>query len=86
MEKYSEEVCLLMKKHYATLNEKQKRHYATLESIKLGWGGQSYISGILGVSRMTLHSCKKDLEASLSCTDTQIRKPGGGRKKKKQVF
>lgn len=86
MEKYSEEVCLLMQKHYATLNEKQKRHYATLESIKLGWGGQSYISRILGVSRMTLHSCKKDLETSLSCTSSQIRKPGGGRKKKKKVF
>jgi hypothetical protein len=83
MEKYSEEVVLLMQKHYATLNEKQKRHYATIESMKLGWGGQSYIRRILGVSRMTLLTGKKTLESGLSDTSARIRVSGGGRKKKK---
>lgn len=83
MEKYSAEVCILMQQHYATLNEKQKRHDATLESMKLGRGGQTYISRLLGVSRTTIHSCKKDLEQGLVDTSSRIRKPSRGRKKRR---
>lgn len=59
MVKYSKEIELLMQSYYGNLNEKQKRIYAALESMKLGWGGQSYISNLLGLSRTTLHLAKK---------------------------
>ena len=33
-----------MQLYFASLSERDKRHYAALESVKLGHGGQTYIS------------------------------------------
>lgn len=46
--KYSEEIEKQMKAFYDSLNEKDRRRYAAIEAMKLGHGGQNYISSVLG--------------------------------------
>jgi transposase len=36
-----------MKAYFDTLNEKDRRRYAAIEAMKLGHGGQNYISSVL---------------------------------------
>ena len=43
-----------MKMFYVSLNEKDSRHYAAVEANKLGHGGITYISEILGCDRSTI--------------------------------
>ena len=71
-----------MKKFYSTLSEKDKRRYATIEAMKLGRGGQTYISKLLGCSRKTIQRGIAELK-TLSTDgqyETGIRRSGGGRK------
>lgn len=80
MEAYSKSSKSLMQKFYASLSEKDKRRYAAIEAEKLGHGGISYISELLGCSRTIIHEGLVELE-TLSDRDTEgIRKAGGGRK------
>lgn len=53
---YSASVERDMKMFYNSLNEKDKRHYAALEAKKLGHGGVTYISDLLGCDRSTVQS------------------------------
>ena len=46
--KYSKETETQIKSFYDSLNEKDRRIYAGIEALKLGHGGQKYISDILG--------------------------------------
>lgn len=80
---FSEKTKLLMQLHYSRLSEKDRRQYAALESLKLEWGGISYISSILGVDRGTILQGRRELTSELNepiAKDKQ-RKAGGGRKK-----
>jgi len=74
---------MLMQLHYSRLSEKDRRQYAALESLKLGHGGISYISRVLGVDRKTILQGRKELTSGLSYSIPQgrQRKAGGGRKK-----
>ncbi len=56
MEKYSEEIELLMRRMYFSLSEKDQRHYAAIEAAKLGYGGVSYIADLFGCCRQTIAS------------------------------
>ena len=47
--KYSEEIEKQMKAYFDTLNKKDRRGYAATEAMKLGHGGQNYISSVWGV-------------------------------------
>jgi len=78
--KYSSEVEETMKKFYDTLNEKDKRRYAGIETMKLAYGGQSYICKILGCDPDTVKKGREELEGELSI-DKRIRTIGGGRTK-----
>ena len=67
------------------LTTAQRRHYAALESLKLGHGGQSYISRVLGIGRITIGKGIKELKEPLTyppLAEGRHRKDGGGRKKK----
>ena len=44
MLKYLPEIASQMQSYFASLSERDKRHYTALESVKLGHGGQTYIS------------------------------------------
>ncbi len=84
IEEFSVKTKMLMQVHYSRLSEKDRRQYAALESLKLGRGGTTYISQVLGVDRKTIIQGRKELTTDLDISaighDRQ-RKAGGGRKK-----
>jgi hypothetical protein len=83
---YNKQTELLMVLHYRHLSERDRRHYAAIEAVKLGRGGVSYISKLLGISRTTITSATKQLELLASggqmLDNRRQRRAGGGRKKK----
>jgi hypothetical protein len=82
IEPYPTKIEMLMQLHYSRLSEKDRRQYAALESLKLGWGGESYICKILGIGRATIIRGRKELTSGsgIMPKDRQ-RRAGGGRKK-----
>jgi hypothetical protein len=79
--KYSEEIEKQMKAFYNTLNEKDRRRYAAIEAMKLGHGGQNYISSVLGCHFQTVMAGINEMTNGIEKPDNRIRKPGGGKKK-----
>lgn len=85
MTKYNQEIESAMQLHYSQLNQKDKRHYAAVETMKLGYGGQSYISGLLGLSRYSIRVGIIEISSPDVLAEIPLgkqRRPGGGRKKK----
>jgi hypothetical protein len=83
-DEFSIKTKMLMQLHYSRLSEKDRRHYAALESLKLGHGGITYISKVLGVDRGTIIIGRKELTSAaeaFSIPQGKQRKAGGGRKK-----
>src|SRR5659263_737712 len=79
--KFSEEIEHKMKVFFDSLNEKDRRRYAGIEAIKLGHGGQKYISNVLGCHFQTVMAGIDELTNGTDIPEERIRKPGGGRKK-----
>lgn len=79
--KYSEEIENQMKSFFDSLNEKDRRRYAAIESIKLGHGGQKYISSVLGCHFQTIMAGIDELKNGTGTPEDRIRKAGGGKKK-----
>lgn len=88
IEEHPANIKLLMQLHYCRLSERDRRHYAALESLKLGRGGTTYISKVLGVDRNTIIEGRKELmtqgEGSPLPPGRQ-RRAGGGRKKNRKT-
>jgi hypothetical protein len=63
----------------STLNEQQRRLYAGLESLKLGYGGDSYIADLFGMDPHTVARGRRDLEKG-NWDTTRLRARGGGRR------
>jgi Rhodopirellula transposase DDE domain len=80
MQPYSTEIEEQMQKLYGSLNEKDRRRYAAIEVIKLGWGGMSYISKLLGCDYYALRLGQEELQDREAMEMTRVRRPGGGRK------
>lgn len=75
---------MLMQIHYGHLSEKDRRCYAAVEAEKLGHGGITYVSKVLGIDRKTIRQGKKDLlesKGEQAVGKRRQRKAGGGRKK-----
>lgn len=51
-----------MQVFYESLSEKDKRRYAAIETLKLPYGGQTYISGVLDCDAKTIQQGLRDLE------------------------
>ncbi|HET9848677.1 MAG TPA: ISAzo13 family transposase [Candidatus Dormibacteraeota bacterium] len=64
-------------------DERLRRLWACAEARSLGRGGITRVSRATGLSRQTLHTGMKDLEAPPS-TDGRIRRVGAGRKPQRQ--
>jgi len=79
--KYSEESEKQMKAFYDSLNEKDRRRYAAIEAMKLGHGGQNYISNVLGCHFQTVMAGIAEIRNGTETPENRIRKPGGGKKK-----
>lgn len=66
---------------FSRLNEQQKRWYAALEAEEAGWGGQTLISQITGLSVPTIQRGRQELIGDLvDRPHERVRIPGGGRK------
>jgi hypothetical protein len=84
IEEFSVKTKMVMQLYYSRLPEKDRRQYAALESLKLGRGGITYISKVLGVDRNTIIQGRKELNTALdqpTIAQGKQRKAGGGRKK-----
>jgi len=79
--KYSEENENQMKAFYDSLNEKDRRRYAAIEAMKLGHGGQKYISDVLDCHFQTIMAGINEITNGTETPEGRIRKPGGGKKK-----
>lgn len=71
-----------MQRFYRSLSEKERRSYAAVEALKLGYGGISYITRVLGCDHKTVQRGIHDLQKPADLTPGRIRQAGGGRKKK----
>lgn len=81
-EKDKEAYRIKYEKLYPLLSEKDWRLILGADAEAMGYGGISLVSELSGVSRPTITSGKKELNGEIEIADsTQIRKPGGGRKK-----
>ncbi len=65
---------------YTLYSEKDRRLYAAAEALKLGYGGVSYISRVLGCDRKTILQGILELNHPESIEKDRIRTKGGGRK------
>lgn len=73
-----------MQNVYRSLEEKARRRYAAIEADKLGHGGVTYISRLLGCSPHTIRSGLEELDDldERDPLEGRQRRPGGGRKPK----
>lgn len=87
MRAYPPEAEQMMKTFYNTLNEKDRRRYAAIEALKLGHGGSSYISVVLGCSRTTISKAIAELKLLPDdpLPNHRIRAQGGGRRPVEQT-
>ncbi|MGB3779336.1 MAG: hypothetical protein WA960_13335 [Tunicatimonas sp.] len=84
MVRYDQATEQMMLRYYNGLQEKDRRHYAAQESQKLGYGGKSYISDLLEISRKTILKGKAELQQADLYAQIPVgkqRREGGGRKK-----
>lgn len=77
IESYSPETERRMKALYKSLNERDRRRYAAIEADKLGYGGQTYISELLGCDHKTLQRGLDELDNPPKLPPGRIRKKGG---------
>jgi hypothetical protein len=67
---------------FKNLTEKDKRLYVGLEAMKIGYYGVKEISLKFGIHAHTIRVGQKELLSENLVPVSQIRKKGGGRKKK----
>lgn len=80
---YAAELEAQIRAFYETLSEKDGRRFAVLEAKRLGYGGITYIAGVLGCSARTIERAADELDGLPDDPLAgRIRAPGGGRKKK----
>ena len=65
-----------MRTLYRSLNERDRRRYAAIEASKLGYGGQTYIRGVLGCDYKTLHRGMEELKELPDLPRGRVRKKG----------
>jgi hypothetical protein len=67
---------------FASLSEKDQRIFAALEAMKIGYNGVSIISEKYNINKHTIRAGQKELKSEKLTPSGEIRKKGGGRKKK----
>ena len=65
-----------MREFFESLNERDRRRYAGLEASKLGHGGISYISEVLGCDRKTVCKGIDEILDPAELEPGRIRKKG----------
>jgi hypothetical protein len=77
---FDEETEDRMRDFYRSLNERDRRRYAGLEAHKLGHGGISYISKILGCDRKTVSQGIDEIFSPPDLDPSRVRQKGGTQK------
>lgn len=81
--KFDSECEARMRGLYETLSEKDGRRFAALHARLLGYGGITYIAGVLGCSAKTIERAAKELDNLPDDPAAgRVRAVGGGRKKR----
>ena len=82
MKGYEPSIEQTMKRFYTSLSEKDRRRYAGIEALKLGHGGVTYISQLLGCDRSTVGQGMEEVRGlpADSQPEKRVRQAGGGRK------
>lgn len=80
VETYHREIEKQMQWYYQSLSEKDRRRYAALEAEKLGYGGITYISKLVGCNYRTIAKGIEELHNQSVMSSPRIRRSGGGRK------
>lgn len=70
---YEQSVTDKMISFYESLSEKDRRRYAAIEVEKLPYGGQKYISKLLGCDEKTIQQGLSDLESEERLKKTNKR-------------
>ena len=83
---YPAEIETQMQRYYQSLSEKDRRRYAGIEAIKLGYGGISYISRVLGCDYRTIKTGIAELQDDSGLDEPGLRRRGGGRKSAFEVI
>lgn len=72
-----------MRDFAASLNEKDRRRFAALEASKRGYGGITYVAGVIGCSTRTIQRGLEELDQLQDDPAAgRVRRPGAGRKKR----
>ncbi len=58
---YDKEQEQMMRVYFRSLPEDHRRRYAAVEAYKIGFGGVSYISQVLGLSRGPIYQGLREL-------------------------
>jgi len=74
---FSEETEQQMRDFFHSLNEKDRRRYAGLEAGRLGHGGISYISEVLGCDRKTVSRGIDEILNPPDLDPLRVRREGG---------
>jgi hypothetical protein len=80
MSAYPAAIEVQMQRYYQSLSEKDRRRYAGIEAAKLGHGGITYISRLLGCNERTVSFGMRELADEAKLKQSSIRQSGGGRK------
>lgn len=73
---FDKETEVRMREFFLSLNEKDRRRYAGLEASKLGHGGITYISEVLGCDRKTVYRGIDEILDPPELDAGRIRKKG----------
>lgn len=69
-----------------TLSEKDRRRFAAFEALQRGYGGITYIAGVLGCAAKTIERGIAEFgQLSDDPASGRVRRPGAGRKKKSNL-
>jgi hypothetical protein len=74
---FSEETEQQMRDFFHSLNERDRRRYAGLEAGRLGHGGISYISEVLGCDRKTVSRGIDEILDPPDLDPARVRREGG---------
>jgi len=67
----------------SVLDERGRRRFAATEARVYGYGGVSVVSRITGIARSTIGRGVQEIEEKEGVEAGRVRKPGGGRKRKR---
>jgi len=71
----------LMRRYFRSLPEDHRRRYAAVEALKIGYGGVAYVARVLGMSRRTIYTGIRELEAMGNDAPNHPQRPSGDAKR-----